>query len=467
MVVTATANSSVTLIENIDHLVTVDDVDTVLEDASVLVVDGVIRAVGTAPEVERDLPPGVTPQHVDGRHRLMLPGLVNLHTHTPMTLLRGIAEDVDLQGFLARVWAAEAAVMDPETVMHGAELGALESLRAGSTTQLDMYFHHSAAHEGAVRVGTRHVTGPTALDFPGPDDLDWDSRLAALQEWPSRLAEMGGPYVPPASCPHATYTVSPERMRELAEVLAGWEHGLFTTHVSENAAENDDVLGRHGRTPTEILAGAGLLSMPHIPVVFGHGVHLNASDRATVSMVGRTGGAGVTVAHCPGSNLKLASGALSFETYRRDGVRLGIGTDGCSSSNDLDMWMAMRLTGLMAKLTTRDPAAGHATHVLRAATIEGARALGMGDRIGSIEVGKEADLVMIDIDAPHLIPIHDVPALLVYAAGRGDVTDVFVAGEWVLANRTGTRIDEAELRARCRERGAVAGAAARAAVEAL
>ncbi len=164
--------------------------------------------------------------------------------------------------------------------------------------------------------------------------------------------------------------------------------------------------------------------------------------------------------HCPGSNLKLASGALDWTSFRDSGIRLGIGTDGCSSSNDLDMWQAMRQAALLARLTSGRPDVASAHEVLRAATIEGARALGLGDEIGSVEVGKRADLVLLDLQAPHLTPVHDVAALLVFAAGRGDVTDVLVDGEVVVRDRRSTRLDTPALLARAAERGALARAAA-------
>jgi 5-methylthioadenosine/S-adenosylhomocysteine deaminase len=186
-------------------------------------------------------------------------------------------------------------------------------------------------------------------------------------------------------------------------------------------------------------------------------VHLTESDRKLVA------GAGAAVGHCPGSNLKLASGALHWEVLRDNGIRVGLGTDGCSSSNDLDMWQAMRQAALLARLTSGRPDVASAGEVLRAATIDGARALGLGDEIGSVEVGKRADLVLVDLAAPHLTPVHDVAALLVFAAGRGDVTDVLVDGIPVVRDRRSTRLDTDELLARARDRGDVA----RAAVEAL
>lgn len=436
------------LIENIDYVVTIDDAASVLRNVSILIEDGVITAIG---DIDAATSEGA--ERLDGRRKLLLPGFINLHTHTPMTLLRGLSEDVDLQGFLKRVWAAEGAAMDPQTAHLGAQLGAFESLQAGSTTQLDMYFHHVDTHRGAVSVGTRHLGGPTFFDFPGPDNRTWEQRMAYLDTWQQEIKEIGGPSVPSVVAPHGTYTVSEQHLSDIISVIKTWDNPLLTIHMSENIAENQDVIGRFGKTPTELLASAGGLDGA-FPVVCGHGVHLTESDRALVRK------ANAAVAHCPGSNLKLASGALNWKLWHSDGVRVGIGTDGCSSSNDLDMWLAIRLTGLLARLTSGEPDTTPAIEVLRGATIEGARALGMGDLIGSVEVGKRADLQLINLDAAHLTPVHDVHALLVYAAGRGDVNDVIVDGEIVLKNRKSTRIDEVELLHKSRERGAAAAKAA-------
>ncbi len=430
------------LLDRLDYVVTVDEHDRVLTGASVLIEDGAITAVG---EVDPAVAAGA--ERIDGRGRLALPGLVNLHTHLPMTLLRGLAEHVDLQGFLARVWAAEAALMDPDTVELGAQLGAVESLLAGCTTQLDMYFHHDQAHIGAAATGARHVGGPVFFDGEGPDGLRWAQRLRVLQEWPTRVAQLGGPHVPPAAMPHATYTCRPEHLREVAELVADWRGGVLHTHVSENAAENDDVTARYAARPVTLLHEAGWFDGP-AHVVLGHGVHLDEADLTLVAA------ADAGLAHCPGSNLKLASGALNWQQVRRAGVRIGLGSDGCSSSNDLDLWQVMRQAALLGRLTSGRPDEAAAEQILRAATIDGARSLGMGGVIGSIEVGKRADITVLDIDAPHLTPVHDVAALLVFAAGRGDVVDVLVDGEQVVANRQSTRVDVPQLLARCRARAA-------------
>ncbi|MGL4745444.1 MAG: amidohydrolase family protein, partial [Dermatophilaceae bacterium] len=344
------------VIRDARYVVTVDEHDTVLENATVTVQDGVITAVGE----EASSAPGDT--EIDARGTLLMPGLINLHTHLPMTLLRGLAEDVDLQGFLDRVWAVEGAVMDPGTVELGAALGALESLLGGCTTQLDMYFHDEATHRGAAATGARHVTGPVFFDGPGPDGLDWAARLDRLRAWPAVLAAVGGPEVPVAAMPHATFTASPEHLAEVAGVLravAAGSRSLLCTHLSENATENIDVERRYGMTPTAVLDKAGWLA-GDLRLVVAHGVHLSADDRS------RLAAAGAAVAHCPGSNLKLGSGALHWEALRDSGIRVGIGTDGCSSSNDLDMWQAMRQAALLARLTSGRPDAVSAGEALRA-----------------------------------------------------------------------------------------------------
>ena len=493
-------------IEHVRHVVTVDENFTILDDTTIEIADGVITAItATAaraagpgarhagqnahlghfvPRADRPAPaPGAAPaqeaEHepevtvIDGRRMLALPGLVNLHTHLPMTLLRGLAENVDLQGFLRIVWAAEGAVMDSTTVHLGAQLGALESLLAGVTTTLDMYFHHEEAHLGAASTGLRHVGGPVFFDGPGPDGLTWAQRLDILESWPQRLQDLDrldarwrpfavpdlpAPTVPAAIMPHSTYTNSPTHLRDLAAALTSWPAGipaLIHVHVSENAAENTDVTTRHGATPTQLLHATGMLDGTRI--VLAHGVHLDDDDRALIAAARP----GASVAHCPGSNLKLASGALQWERYRADGIRLGLGTDGCSSSNDLDLWATMRQAALLARLSSADPTAAPARTIVEAATIEGARALGLGHLIGSIEVGKRADLVLLDLDQPHLTPAHDLAALLVFAAGRGDVRSVFVDGHLVVHHGRHTTIDTGEMLAHARERGRLAAEAAK------
>jgi 5-methylthioadenosine/S-adenosylhomocysteine deaminase len=396
---------------------------SVVEHADIAVDDGRIVSVGESGLDARTV--------IDARDLLVMPGLVNLHTHFAMTLLRGIAEEVDLQGFLERVWAEEARVMDAAGVYAGTRLGALEAILGGTTTALDMYFHPADAHRAAVDVGLRHVTGPVFFSFPGPDHLEWDERMALARAWPETLASLGGPHVPAALMPHAAFTVGLEHLAEIA-TLAREQGALVHTHASENDRENDDTIEATGLRPVPALDASGVLALSP---VLGHGVRLDAHDRE------RLAATGTAVAHCPGSNLKLASGAADIVGYRDQGIRVGIGTDGCSSSNDLDMFAAMRLAANLARLVRDDPAALSARDVVRAATIDGASALGLGDRIGTVEVGKEADLIALDLRAPHLVPVHDPYTSVVFSAGRSDVRHVLVAGQPVVIDRHPTRVD--------------------------
>jgi 5-methylthioadenosine/S-adenosylhomocysteine deaminase len=416
------------LLHHIDVLCVIDDDMGVIHDAAIAVADGVITHVGPSADIEGTVH-ARTRRDMSGH--LVMPGLINLHTHLPMTLLRGVAEGVDLRGFLECVWAEEARIMNPRGTEIGARLGAMEAVLSGTTTTLDMYFHPDAAHRGAVEVGLRHIIGPVFFNFPGPDGLDWPQRMAVLRDWPAQLRSMGGPDVPLALMPHAPLTVGPEYLRELAEFASA--HGyLISTHASENTDENEQTVAAYGRRPIELLRDAGMIDLQ--PVI-AHGVRINDAERAWVAA------AGASIAHCPASNLKLASGVLDWPANRVAGITVGLGTDGCASSNDLDMFPVMRLAANLARLSTHDPAAVPARDVVRAATLAGAEALGMADRIGSIAVGKEADLIAITLDVPHLVPLRDPYVALVHAAGRADVTDVWVAGQQVVAARKPTKVD--------------------------
>ncbi len=411
------------VIRNARYVLMCDESGSVLEHADIAIDDGRIVSVGES-VVDADTV-------IDGEGLLVMPGLVNLHTHLAMTLLRGIAEEVDLQGFLERVWAEEARIMDPAGVYAGTRLGALEAVLGGTTTALDMYFHPTESHRAAVDVGLRHVTGPVFFSFPGPDHLEWDERMVLARAWPQTLESLGGPHVPPALMPHAAFTVGLDYLAQIAD-LAREQSALVHTHASENDRENDDTIKATGLRPVPALEASGILALAP---VLGHGVRLDDHDRDRVAATG------TAVAHCPGSNLKLASGAADVVAYREQGIRVGIGTDGCSSSNDLDMFAAMRLAANLARLVTNDPAALSARDVVRAATLDGAHALGLGDRIGTVEAGKEADLIALDLRAPHLVPVHDPYTSVVFSAGRSDVRHVLVAGSPVVLDGQPTRVD--------------------------
>jgi len=422
------------VIKNARYLVTVDASNRILENATLVIDRGVITEINPArvPDAR---------QLFDASEHLVMPGLINTHSHLAMSLLRGWAEGVNLEGFLKKVWVAEGAIMDRETCALGTELAAGESLLAGVTTVLDMYFHPDATHEAAVRVGLRHVAGPIFFDFPAVDGLAWKARIDFARSWPDKLREIGGPEVPVFLMPHSTYTDSPEHLAEVAQ-LAKELGSRIHLHVSETQAENQDVIDRYGKSPTALLKELGMLD---VPTVFGHGVHLSDHDVMLVAQ------AGAAVAHCPGSNFKLGSGIADIRRYQDQGIAVGLGTDGCSSSNDLDLWPVLRVAAHLIALN-HGPEQVDLASLVRASTIDGARALGLNERIGSLEIGKDADLIAVDLKALHLTPIHNVLALLVYAVGRGDVSDVFVAGEQVVDSRRLTQVDVADLQRRVARR---------------
>ena len=415
------------ILQNVQIALTVNQKSEVLKNISILIKNKKIIDIISSDQIKLV----EAEKMIDCSHHLVMPGLINTHTHTPMTLLRGIAEDVDLQGFLEKVWAEEARIMNEKGTYIGAKLGALEALLGGTTCTLDMYLHPHMAHKGAVEVGLRHAIGPVFFDFAGPDGLTWEKRIEYLKNWKKVIEDIGGAHIPLVAQPHSTYTVSPENLAQVAKISQ--EIGaIFNTHISENQKENDDVFSKYQKSPTKVLAEINALDN----AVFAHAVKLNDEDREIIKKNQ------VSLCHCPGSNLKLASGAFEWKKAKDKGINVSLGTDGCSSSNDLDMFNVMRQAANLAKLINEDPAVVSVSDVVKAATINGAKTLGLEDRIGSIEIGKEADLIVLDLDQPHLVPVGDPHALIVYAAGRSDVVHVLVAGDPVIVDRVPTKVDK-------------------------
>ena len=415
-------------------VVTVDANDTMLADGmgAIAVADGSIVGVGASSAV-RAAHPG-TPV-IDGRGGIVLPGLVNAHAHLAMTLFRGVADDRDLQAFLARILPLEANVLNERTVRAGVRLAIAESLRAGCTAALDMYFWPEAERNEAETAGFRLETGPAFIGFDGPDRMPFPVRLAWADEllaaWPGNRWIM----------PHSTYTLTPD---ELAQVVAlGRRHGARThVHAAENQAEVDDVVARYGRRPVELLADLGALGPD---VTLAHAVVLSDDEIATIAA------AGAMVAHCPVSNLKTGAGFCRVPELLDAGVAVGLGTDGTATSNDLDPFLVMRTAAIGHKGHRRDASVLPAAAVLRMATMGSARATGLDHLVGSIEVGKRADLVLLDGDSLALTPTFDPVSSIVYAASRADVRDVWVDGRHVVDDRRLTTIDRdavlAEMRA--------------------
>lgn len=372
---------------------------------------------------------------VDCGGRLLIPGLVNAHTHVAMTLLRGLVDDLRLDVWLTGyMMPVEREFVDSDFVRWGTLLGCAEMILSGVTTFADMYYFEDDVAEATAEAGMRAVLGQTLLKFPTPDAPSYDEGLAYCRRFIERWR--GHERIVPAVAPHAPYTSTPELINQCTALAA--ELGVpLHIHLSETALEVRESRQQHGVPPIAYMDRLGLFQ---VPVIAAHCVHIQPSE---MLIVGR---AGAGVAHCPTSNLKLASGIAPVLDMRREGIAVGIGTDGCASNNDLDMFEEMRLAALLPKGISGDPTALPAMEALAMATIDGARALHLHHLTGSLEVGKRADLVTVSVDAPHATPQYrlsrqNVYSHLVYAAKSSDVHDVMVDGRWLLRGRRLQTID--------------------------
>lgn len=381
---------------------------------------------------------GVPVAHLRGH--TLLPGFVNAHTHLAMTMFRGLADDVALEEFLDVVVPLESRVLNPETV-HLASLSAMvESHLGGVTTALDMYFFADSVMAAASQCGFRAVCGPVVLDTAGPDSprTTFAERMATDEKWLREhprnrdwCAAVG---------PHSTYLASPATL-EAGRDMASDADALLHIHAAETADEVEVVRRTRGMRPVALLDSLGLLGDR---TVVAHGVHL---DRTEVEALARSG---ASVAHCPASNLKLASGVAPVKQLLDAGVNVALGTDGPASSNDLDVLAAARLTALLHKAVAPDgpdATAMSAREVLRMATVNGAEALGLHGRVGVLAPGAAADMVAIDLCGVHTQPVHDVFSAIVYAAGRGDVTSVWSRGVRVVEDGIHRIVDESDVAA--------------------
>ncbi len=364
----------------------------------------------------------------------LIPGLVNLHTHAAMTLLRGLADDRALMDWLNNhIWPAELRLASPEFVEDGTLIACAEMLRAGITCFNDMYFFPEAAGRAALRTGMRAALGMIVLEFSSPyatDAADYLSKGLAMRD-----QLKGEPLLSFCLAPHAPFTVSDTTFEKVATYASELDLPVHV-HLHETADEIREGLAAHGARPIQRLHGLGLLG-PNLIAV--HAVHLLDDE---ISLLADHG---CHVAHCPSSNLKLASGIAPVARLVASRVNVGLGTDGAASNNRLDLLTEMRLAALLAKGTSGDATAVPAHDVLAMATINAARALGLDDRIGSLEPGKSADMVAVNLAAPELSPCYDPVSHLVYAAGREHVSHVWVNGELLVEAGRLTRLDPAEL----------------------
>lgn len=406
---------------NARWVVPVEPAGAVLERHSVAIRDGAIESV-TPTEQALETHPDYS--RVDLPEHILIPGLVNLHTHAAMTLMRGLADDLPLMRWLEEhIWPAEAKHVSPQFVRDGTLIACAEMLAGGITCFNDMYFFPEAALEAALESGMRASLGMIVIDFPTVYASDPDDYLAKGLALRDRYRDH--PLLSFCLAPHAPYTVSDRTFGKIATMAAELDCPIHC-HVHETEDEIARSIAEHGMRPLERLRQLGIVGPNLISV---HSVHLTAAEIELLA------GHGSSVAHCPSSNLKLASGFAPVAELVSRGVNVGLGTDGAASNNRLDAFQEMRQAALLAKAVARNAEAVPAHTALRMATLAGARAMGLEKRIGSILPGKRADLAAVRMAGPRHMPVFDPVSHLVYCAGREDVTDVWVDGHRKMADR--------------------------------
>jgi 5-methylthioadenosine/S-adenosylhomocysteine deaminase len=382
---------------------------------------------------------------VDCGGKVLMPGLINAHTHVPMTLLRGLADDLRLDVWLmGYMLPVEREFVSPEFVSLGTALACVELIRSGVTCFADMYYYEDQVAQATADAGLRAVCGQTVLKFPSPDAGSYDESLAYAREFIEKWK--GHPLIVPSIAPHAPYTATEEILQQTTKLAIEYDVPL-QTHIAETALEVENSRAEHGMPVVPYVRKYGMLEAK---VLAAHCVHIDEGEMLTLQH------AGAGVAHNPSSNLKLASGFAPVTKMLANGMKVGIGTDGPASNNDLDMFEEVRLAAFLAKGATGDPTALPAATALTMATRLGAQALHLGDITGSLEPGKRADLILVELSALHNMPRfrrdpEGVYAQLVYAAKASDVTDVMVNGRWLMQERVLLTLNEGDLLVKAQE----------------
>ncbi|MEA3402852.1 MAG: amidohydrolase [Armatimonadota bacterium] len=416
------------------QIITMADEAQAREGWTLEAVDGEITFVGPAEELQ---PAGEPDELIDGSGCLLLPGLVNAHTHAAMTLFRGSADDMPLKPWLEqRIWPVEAK-LTKDDVYWGTMLGAAEMLLAGVTCFNDMYHHPHAGTQAAMDAGIRMCPSGVLLGIlPNADDM-----LDEALDFTAEFADRDDLCIHPMLAPHAPYTCPREMLERLVEVATDLGVPIHI-HLAETEDNVQASMETYGKRPVQAMEEVGLFD---VPVSAAHCVHVDETD------IGIIADRGVGVAHCPGSNLKLASGMAPVQALTCAGARVGLGTDGCGSNNNLDLLEEARLAALVAKVREDDPTTVPAEAALRLATIGGAQALFLEDRIGTLEPGKRCDCILVDLGAPHLYPRHSLVSHMIYSARAGDVHTTIVDGRVLVRDRRLTTIDLEETVAKVAE----------------
>ena len=423
-------------------VLTMDEEMHLYEPGAVAVSGDRILAVGLEAELRKACPAAHV---VDCGGKVLMPGLVNAHTHVPMALLRGLADDLRLDVWLqGYMWPVEREFVSPDFVRLGSQLACAELIRTGVTCFADMYYFEENVAKATTEAGLRAVCSQTVLKFPTPDAVSFEDSLAAAREFIEHWK--GHTLITPSVAPHAPYTCTPEILRATAQLAAEFDVPL-QTHIAETALEVENMRRENGMPVVPYVKKQGLFDAK---VLAAHCIHIDEGEMRTLLH------AGAGVAHNPSSNMKLASGLASVQKMLNLGLNVGIGTDGPASNNDLDMFEEVRLTAFVAKTVSNDPTAVPAATALKMATRLGARALHLGSVTGSLEPGKRADLILVEISPLHNSPrfrrdTDNIYSQLVYAGKATDVTDVMVNGKWLMHDRELLTLNEMELAAYAQE----------------
>ena len=412
-------------------VVTMDATRRVIEDGGVAVRQNQIVAVGSRAEIAR----GFVGPRLNANGRVVIPGLINGHTHIPMVLFRGLADDLDLQEWLTKyIFPAEAKNVTEEFVRVGTRLGLAEMIRGGTTTYCDMYYFEDAIADETAKAGVRAVLGETVIDFPVADNKTNAEAMAYVERFVQKWKNH--PLIVPAIAPHAPYTVSAEHLKA-ARAFSDRTGSAIVTHISETKREVEDSLKEKGTSPVNYLESLGFLNNR---VIAAHMVWPAPEELAILK------NRGVGIIHNPQSNMKLAAGVSPVPRMLSAGVLLGLGTDGAASNNDLNMWEEMDTAAKLHKTFSGDPKVLSAQQAFELATIRGAEALHLEKEIGSIETGKRADLVIVNQGAFHQIPNYNIYSSLVYATKAADVETVIINGRVVMRNRQLLTLNEGQIK---------------------
>jgi 5-methylthioadenosine/S-adenosylhomocysteine deaminase len=406
----------------------------VIENGAVAIIGQRIVAVGSSAEIARRY---TSMRMINAAGKVVMPGLINTHTHVPMVLFRGIADDLLLPEWLQKyIFPAEAKNVDEEFVRWGTRLGCLEMIRGGTTTYVDMYYYEDAIADETAKAGMRGVLGETVLDFPAPDNKTWDAAMSYAEKFVKKWK--GHALIVPAIAPHAPYTVSTDHLKQ-THAFSQRLGVPLVIHIAEDPSETKTIKERYNASSVAYLESLNFLDNR---VIAAHMVWPTTEDIKTLAA------RDVGVAHCPQSNMKLAAGAAPVPQMLKAGVNVGLGTDGAASNNDLDMWEEIDTAAKLHKFVSKDPTTLNAKQALELATIGGARAIHLDKEIGSLEAGKRADLIIVGMDSDHQTPLYNVYSHLVYATKASDVQTVLINGKMVMQNRRVLTIDERSVRAK-------------------